>query len=159
MYTCIYILWRESDTLLCGEFQLWEGNVSRGKRSSPCIHATVLYCISCISCIIRYCCRIKPIIDALIQIRRWHWQSRKTDRPIAYDSSRGENVRRGHERSGTIEEWIQRGEYRMRCYRSARVHLLMYRRILTLQRGSWQRRMQLMFGSLLGILRRPGPGR
>lgn len=80
----------------------------------------LLYCISCIACIISYCRRRKPIIDPLIETRLWHWQSCKTDRPIACDSSRGENVQRGPERFGTIEELIQQGGYRMRYYQSAR---------------------------------------
>ena len=53
-------------------------------------------------------------------LKRWHWQSCKTDHPIACGFSRGENVRRGHERFGTIEELIQQGGYRMRYYQSAR---------------------------------------
>jgi hypothetical protein len=38
-------------------------------------------------------------------------------------------------------------------------HIVCSSRRLTLRIESWQRRMQLMFESLLGSRRRPGPGR
>jgi len=41
----------------------------------------------------------------VLEIRRWHYQSCRTDHPIAYDSSRGGDERRDHERFGTIGEW------------------------------------------------------
>jgi hypothetical protein len=82
-----------------------------------------------------------------------------TDHPIACESSRGGDERRDHERLGTIGESIQRGEYRMRCYRSAPVQFIVNDGRLTLRRESWRRRMQLRFESLLGSRRRLEPNR